>query len=84
MKEGDESGEYQYFAGEPSPLEGVVFYCISNCRMILRYHSQYWEEVSQADHDSYYHNGLGIRSHCPDHWNMIKGLKQKQEDDDES
>ena len=84
MKEGDESGEFDYYKGNPSPLEGLVIWCRSaHCHMVLPYHETKWREKTDED-VKWFRENHGLGGFCPPCWAMVQALKEEQEEDDSS
>ena len=82
MKE--ESGEFEYYKGEPSPLEDVLFLCIAQqCDLVMDYHGTQFRRSTYEDGRSIRKNGF-LPTYCPRHQRLYDYLKKEQERDEEN
>lgn len=80
MKE--ESWEYYYWMGEPSPMRKVAITCY-DCDMVQNFHEKFWraataEEIRYIRLINFFYAG-----YCEICWKKKQEKKKKQEEEDE-
>lgn len=78
----EDSWEWYYRSGEPSPLERVIIVCkAKGCNLVMNYHELHWREATESEIryiNVYKVFFVGV---CPDCWEAEQTQEEENEED---